>query len=403
MNGFFSGLLGGVSDGVVQARKRQQETERQDLLNKLAKIQGQQTELSMKLQMDEAAREQKKQGQADQFYGGIGGQSGGGILDMISNPEMLRAGLASGALDVTDIIKMQEAQQGGAWTPEAVQQLMSGGQMGGMGVEGATFGENGARVRFGREPTSVIMQTMPDGSQRPLIVGRESGGVRPAGVASSGGLGAAPPALGGAAAGGFMTSPPDSAKPVGLDVARKVRMPDGSIADPRISMDDIMAAGGRILSDDEVAAEFATKGAEAVLTEMDGLIDKVFKSNDLPGRLADSITNKYQNVMQEDPNFSLYTSLASGSLSSVIRAMGEKGALAEGDVQRALNLVPKTGPIPDSRKVAKGKINQIRSILEKAKGRAAAPKAGVQPGAVMDGYEYTGGDPADQRNWRPVQ
>lgn len=64
-----------------------------------------------------------------------------------------------------------------------------------------------------------------------------------------------------------------------------------------------------------------------------------------------------------NPNTAAYDSGAKGSMSTVIKALGDTGALSEGDQQRALELLPNT---QDSPEAAKLKYQQLVQILKSA-------------------------------------
>ena len=64
-----------------------------------------------------------------------------------------------------------------------------------------------------------------------------------------------------------------------------------------------------------------------------------------------------------NPAVSAYDSGASGSLGTIIKALGDTGALSEGDQRRALELLPKT---TDSEEAAKYKYQQLIQILQGA-------------------------------------
>lgn len=62
-----------------------------------------------------------------------------------------------------------------------------------------------------------------------------------------------------------------------------------------------------------------------------------------------------------NPSVYAYESGAKGSLGSIIKALGDSGALSEGDQQRALNLIPSTN---DSPAAARKKYQQLMNILQ---------------------------------------
>ena len=64
-----------------------------------------------------------------------------------------------------------------------------------------------------------------------------------------------------------------------------------------------------------------------------------------------------------NPSVAAYDSGSAGALGTIIKALGDTGALSEGDQKRALNLLPKT---TDSEAAAKAKYQQLIQILRGA-------------------------------------
>lgn len=74
-------------------------------------------------------------------------------------------------------------------------------------------------------------------------------------------------------------------------------------------------------------------------------------------------------VTREDPRITTYEAQAKGRIISLVRALGEVGNIAQSEQQRAINLLPKVFPIPDTRVEAEMKIAELREILAKWRGR----------------------------------
>jgi len=75
----------------------------------------------------------------------------------------------------------------------------------------------------------------------------------------------------------------------------------------------------------------------------------------------------------EDPKVEQFEALTQGTLSALAKLLGEKGALAEGDVQRVANLLPQVRDefmLPDTRESAVRKLGQVRGILNRGVKRA---------------------------------
>lgn len=100
---------------------------------------------------------------------------------------------------------------------------------------------------------------------------------------------------------------------------------------------------------------------KAALNVLSGLMQNYQAQGPIGGRftqLLNAITGGGYN-----PSVSAYDSGASGSLGTIIKALGDTGALSEGDQKRALELLPKT---TDSEAAAKMKYQQLIQILQGA-------------------------------------
>lgn len=100
---------------------------------------------------------------------------------------------------------------------------------------------------------------------------------------------------------------------------------------------------------------------KAALNVLSGLMQNYQAQGPVGGRftqLLNAITGGAYN-----PAVSAYDSGASGSLGTIIKALGDTGALSEGDQARALELLPKT---TDSEEAAKYKYQQLIQILQGA-------------------------------------
>lgn len=134
----------------------------------------------------------------------------------------------------------------------------------------------------------------------------------------------------------------------------------------------------------------AIAGTLALLDTMEGLADKVFKANTSIGRFGEVPRAMIAKKLQNDPNVALFESLKEGSLAKFIKGLGDVGAMTESDLERARALVPNFYPIPDTRDVAMGKLNQLRKLFQDIEQRSmgvaptAAPAASptASPGAA---------------------
>lgn len=83
------------------------------------------------------------------------------------------------------------------------------------------------------------------------------------------------------------------------------------------------------------------------------------------GFIGGNITNILNNLTGGNYNYQAanYNEQAKGSLSMIIKALGESGALAEGDVERAMGLIPQ---ITDSQEKAADKYQKLMAMLQSA-------------------------------------
>ena len=100
---------------------------------------------------------------------------------------------------------------------------------------------------------------------------------------------------------------------------------------------------------------------KAALNVLSGLMNNYEAQGPIGGRitqLLNAITGGGYN-----PSVSAYDSGSAGALGTIIKALGDTGALSEGDQKRALELLPKT---TDSEGAAKYKYQQLIQILQGA-------------------------------------
>ena len=100
---------------------------------------------------------------------------------------------------------------------------------------------------------------------------------------------------------------------------------------------------------------------KAALNVLSGLMGNYQAQGPIGGRitgLLNTLTGGSYN-----PSVAAYDSGSAGALGTIIKALGDTGALSEGDQKRALNLLPKT---TDSEAAAKVKYQQLIQILQGA-------------------------------------
>ena len=132
------------------------------------------------------------------------------------------------------------------------------------------------------------------------------------------------------------------------------------IANMMSMLDDKVKRYSDAKSDSSSSSGIASK-QKAALNVLSGLMSNYQAQGPIGGRLTqllNTITGGGYN-----PAVSAYDSGAAGSLGTIIKALGDTGALSEGDQKRALELLPKT---TDSEQAAKMKYQQLIQILQGA-------------------------------------
>ena len=95
-----------------------------------------------------------------------------------------------------------------------------------------------------------------------------------------------------------------------------------------------------------------------------------------------------QQLLQTDPKYKNYQDFSIGTVSQLVKSLGEVGALAEGDVERALALIPKVTGISDSREVAVTKMNMLKELINPAIGQVS----GKAPDNRTNTERYSAGE-----------
>jgi hypothetical protein len=105
-----------------------------------------------------------------------------------------------------------------------------------------------------------------------------------------------------------------------------------------------------------------------IVDRLQKLADQVFVAQ--AGLLERGIQggrNAWEQILQSNPAFVLYSAQSQGFLSQLSRALGEVGTLTDEDIRRAKKLVPRTRNVfglPDTADVATGKIESLKAILQ---------------------------------------
>ncbi|MCR4307789.1 MAG: hypothetical protein NUV80_04450 [Candidatus Berkelbacteria bacterium] len=156
-----------------------------------------------------------------------------------------------------------------------------------------------------------------------------------------------------------------------------LKIPTADETDPELSFDEAQrfnvpvgtrrsAVQGQSVPDKPIVpteAERTSQRTDAtigeVVNQISELSKKVNKSNNRLIQSFKVITGKY---LQTDVDAAELDSKR-GYLSQIIRSLGEKGTLSEGDVQRAIATIPS---ISDTRAVAQRKIASLQKVLKAA-------------------------------------
>jgi hypothetical protein len=108
--------------------------------------------------------------------------------------------------------------------------------------------------------------------------------------------------------------------------------------------------------------------AEGLLDEYERSLDEVGLQSFGPLARASGFVRNISSMLGFDPHVKNYNAFRRGTVSPLARALGESGALAEGDVARAIELIPSIG---ETQYEADLKLNSLRSLLNRAKGSVA--------------------------------
>lgn len=158
-------------------------------------------------------------------------------------------------------------------------------------------------------------------------------------------------------------------EPIPIPQLASVRLPDGSSVPIGTTFSQARDVGAQVVSPDERKSEENARSAKALLDQLEALAigpEGIF-NNVEPGffnRVGAAFQFALEDLDQPGAGkVSRFKDLSLGSISKFVRSMGEKGALAEGDVQRALGLLPRLFPLPDTGRVARDKLRELREII----------------------------------------
>lgn len=154
------------------------------------------------------------------------------------------------------------------------------------------------------------------------------------------------------------------------------------------TMEQAIKNGFKVGTTQEINMLLAGRGAEATVSQLEKYVESVWGKEGedkiqegVRKRLTTGASLAIDRLKQSNPDLIAYEAFGQGTLAPLIRAIGEKGALAEGDIQRGINLIPKTGnklgELPDTSVVARQKMKQLRQWFTETLGKnVATPSAG---------------------------
>ena len=147
---------------------------------------------------------------------------------------------------------------------------------------------------------------------------------------------------------------------------------NGELPPVGITLGEATAEDSPFVSMDSKDSErlFAGKSALGIIDSLEGMSSGLFKPfNGITERAIVSGTNFKDYMGGQSTALSTYVDARKGTLSMIVRALGEKGVLTQQDIQRIQSFIPSVFPIPDTPEAANNKFNQLRGIIKEINGR----------------------------------
>jgi hypothetical protein len=192
------------------------------------------------------------------------------------------------------------------------------------------------------------------------------------------GLGSVPPAMGGGG-GGLRSSAGAENQPLGegdRDNWIKIDPKTGSIERPdfskHTSLKSLSDAGYKYASRDQQVAAYDFGSVDTILSKIESLMKNagIPEDESAAKRLLTGPGRKVQSVLQTNKYLTELERIVQGTLAPMIRNLGEKGTLANQDVERAFGLMPK---ITDRGAIAWDMVKNLRGIMTDARNRRLGP------------------------------
>jgi hypothetical protein len=158
------------------------------------------------------------------------------------------------------------------------------------------------------------------------------------------------------------------AEPIPIAQLDTVRLPDGTTPPIGTTYQEARDMGAKVLSAEDQKRTIQADQALGILNQLEELAigpNGVFNEVQpgLANRAAAAIDFGLEMLTQNDPRASQFHDMSQATLAPFIKFLGETGSLAQGDVQRAIGLLPRTFPLPDTGEVAREKIAELREII----------------------------------------
>lgn len=158
------------------------------------------------------------------------------------------------------------------------------------------------------------------------------------------------------------------------DRVNRVLLPDGTPVPVGTTWGEAQRMGARVFSEADLKRQQQISDAVHLLDRLQGMAfeDGVFKdaggsliTDNVLARTVHGIANGIGALVgtSASKRREIYNNMSRGTIGPLIRALGESGALAEGDVKRAIDLLPKLGATPDTEEQARIQFDELREIL----------------------------------------
>jgi hypothetical protein len=190
-------------------------------------------------------------------------------------------------------------------------------------------------------------------------------------------------------------------KPLSTTDLARIRQPDGSAFPPGTTAREAQEAGAKFYSESELEQRRKISTALNTLDTLETMAvgdDGVFVdnggsllTNNVLSRLGNGIANGMGSLLgtEQSVRREIFNDTARGSISSLVRSMGEAGSLSDGDVARALALIPELGGTPDTEAKARAKLSELRKIISQGIERLGDSRADSREGPVEIGGGVT--------------